>query len=101
MCLIIRIYRCLASNETNTSNFQLLEVVDRGSETQPQVIKYLNKLPQQDKGYWIYSFSLILVLYKINLMVHNIMHHALLKGLAQAKIIKKSVILFWLLNMII
>ena len=28
----------------NMSNFQPLEVVDRGSETQPQVVKNLNKL---------------------------------------------------------
>ena len=32
------------------SNFQPLEVVDRGSETQPQVVENLNKLTQQDKG---------------------------------------------------
>ena len=31
----------------------------------------------------------------------NIRPNAILKGLAQAKIIKKSVILFWLLNMTI
>ena len=31
-------------------NFQPLEVVDRGSETQPQVIENLNKLTLQDKG---------------------------------------------------
>ena len=34
-------------------NFQALEVVDRGSETQPQVLKKLkklDKLPWQDKG---------------------------------------------------
>ena len=30
------------------SNFQALEVVDRASETQPQVLKKLNKLPEQD-----------------------------------------------------
>ena len=48
-------------------NFQLLEVVDRGSETQPQVVENLHRL----------------------------------KGLAQAKIIKKSVILFRVLNMTI
>ena len=28
----------------NTNNFQPLEVVDRGSETQPQVVKNLKKL---------------------------------------------------------
>ena len=27
-----------------------IEVVDRGSETQPQVVKNLNKFTQQDKG---------------------------------------------------
>ena len=31
------------------SNFQPLEVVDRGSETQPQVVENLNKSIQQDK----------------------------------------------------
>ena len=31
------------------SNFQQLEVVDRGSETQPQVVENLNKSPQQAK----------------------------------------------------
>ena len=31
-------------------NFQPLEVVDRGSETQPQVVENLNKLAQQDEG---------------------------------------------------
>ena len=32
------------------SNFQPLEVVDRGSETQPQVVENLKKLAKQDKG---------------------------------------------------
>ena len=32
------------------SNFQPLEVVDRGSETQPQVVANLNKLTEQHKG---------------------------------------------------
>ena len=32
---------------------------------------------------------------------HYIFHYSLLKGHAQVKIIKKSVILFWLLNMTI
>ena len=32
------------------SNFQALEVVDRGSETQPKVLENLNKLTEQDKG---------------------------------------------------
>ena len=33
------------------SNFQPLEVVDRGSETQPQVVENVNKLTQQYKGW--------------------------------------------------
>ena len=33
------------------TNFQPIEVVDRGSETQPQVVGNLNKLIQQDEGY--------------------------------------------------
>ena len=32
------------------SNFQSLEVVDRGSETQSQVVENWNKLTLQDKG---------------------------------------------------
>ena len=32
------------------SNFQPLEVVDRGSETQPQVVEKLNIFTQQAKG---------------------------------------------------
>ena len=32
------------------SNFQPLEVVNRGSETQPQVVENLNKLTEQDEG---------------------------------------------------
>ena len=32
------------------SDFQPLEVVDRGSETQPQVVENLNKCIQEDKG---------------------------------------------------
>ena len=40
------------------SNFQLLEVVNRGSETQAQVAENLNKLTRQDRGFkstfWIY-----------------------------------------------
>ena len=31
------------------SNFQPLEVVDRGSETQSQVVENLNKFTQHDK----------------------------------------------------
>ena len=34
----------------NMSNFHPLEVVDRGSETQPSVVENLNKLFQQNKG---------------------------------------------------
>ena len=44
MYLNITICKCLLSNITNMSNFQSLEVVDRGSETQPQVVENLNKL---------------------------------------------------------
>ena len=36
MCPDIKICKYLCSNLTNMSNFQPLEVVDRGSETQPQ-----------------------------------------------------------------
>ena len=32
------------------SNFQPLEVVDRGSDAQPEVVENLNKYTQQDKG---------------------------------------------------
>ena len=32
------------------SNFQPLEVVDRGGETKPQVVENLNKLTWQAKG---------------------------------------------------
>ena len=32
------------------TNIHVLEVVGRGSETQPQVREYLNKLIQQDEG---------------------------------------------------
>ena len=35
---------------TNMSNFQPLEVVDRRSETQPQVVENSKKLSQQDRG---------------------------------------------------
>ena len=34
-------------------NFQPLEVVDRGSETQPQVVENLNKFTQQEEGYGV------------------------------------------------
>ena len=32
------------------NNFQPLEVVDRGSETQPRVVEHLNKFTYQDMG---------------------------------------------------
>ena len=32
------------------TNFQPFEVVDRGSETQPQVVENLNKFALSDKG---------------------------------------------------
>ena len=32
------------------SDSQSIEVVDRGSETQPQVVEHLNIFTQQDKG---------------------------------------------------
>ena len=32
------------------TNFQPLEVVDRASETQPQVVENINKLTKQEKG---------------------------------------------------
>ena len=41
--LNIKICICLVLNSTNITNFQPLEVVDRGSETQPEVDKNLNK----------------------------------------------------------
>ena len=43
-CLNIKIRKCLVLNSTHMSNFQPLEVVDRGSETQLQVDENLNKL---------------------------------------------------------
>ena len=49
-CLDIKICKGAVSNSTNTGNFQPLGVVDRGSETQPQVVENLNKLTEQDKG---------------------------------------------------
>ena len=42
--LNIKICKCLVSNKTNVGNFQPLEVVYRGSETQLQVGENLNKL---------------------------------------------------------
>ena len=41
---------CWDLNFTNTTNFQSLEVVDRGSETQLQVTENLNFLAQCAKG---------------------------------------------------
>ena len=43
MCLNIRIFKYLCLNQTNMSNFQPLEVVGRGGETQLQVAENLNK----------------------------------------------------------
>ena len=40
------------------SNFQPLEVVSRGSETQPQVVENLTKLAWRDKGYYIIMSSI-------------------------------------------
>ena len=37
-------------DETNVSNFEPLEVVDRGSETQSQMVENLKQFTQQDKG---------------------------------------------------
>ena len=37
VCLNIKIWKWLVSSQTNLSNFHPLEVVDRGSETQPHV----------------------------------------------------------------
>ena len=45
MCLNIKICKYLLSSQINMSNFQPLEVVGRGSETQLQVGENLNKLP--------------------------------------------------------
>ena len=44
MYLNIKICKYLCSNQTNMSNFQPLEVVGRGSETQLQVGENFNKL---------------------------------------------------------
>ena len=41
-CLNIKISKCLVLTDTNMNNIQPLEVVDRGSETQPQVVENLN-----------------------------------------------------------
>ena len=47
--LNIKICKCLVSNLENMSNFQPLEVVDRGSETQPKVAENVNKLNNLNK----------------------------------------------------
>ena len=39
------------------SNFQPLEAVDRGSETQLQVVEKFSKFTQQDKGQHVYRLS--------------------------------------------
>ena len=44
MCLSIKICKFLVSNLIKMSNFHTLEVVDRGSETQPQVCENLNRI---------------------------------------------------------
>ena len=46
-CLNINICKWLDSNY----NFQPLDVVDRGSETQPQVVENLNRFNLQDNGW--------------------------------------------------
>ena len=45
MCLNIKICKYLCSNETDMNNFQPLDVVGCGSETQLQVAENFNKLP--------------------------------------------------------
>ena len=52
VCLNIKICKYLCSNYTNMSNFQPLDVVGRGSETQLQVGENFKKFIQQNKG-WI------------------------------------------------
>ena len=47
--LKIKICKSLVSNLPNMNNFQPLEVVDRGSEKQSQVVKIFKKITQQDK----------------------------------------------------
>ena len=42
--LNIKTCKCLVSNKTNMGNFHALEIVDRGSETQPKEVENLNKL---------------------------------------------------------
>ena len=49
MTVNINICKCLLTNLANMSDFQPLEVVDRGSETQPQVVENLNIMTIRDK----------------------------------------------------
>ena len=44
ICFNVNICKCFFSNQTDMSNFQPLEVVDRGSETQLQVGENLNNI---------------------------------------------------------
>ena len=70
--------------------FQPLEVVSRFRDSQPQVVKNV-----------LYLFNFRPNIYKSGyLNSHFLPKTVTLKGQAQAKIIKKS-ILFWLLNMTI
>ena len=59
------------------SNFQPLEVVGRGSETQLQVSENLNKLTQQDKGSYCEIFIPISALFSYGSLVSssNILVH--------------------------
>ena len=41
------------------SNFQPLEVVGRGSETQLQAAEHLNKITLRDKGQCMYSHNVL------------------------------------------
>ena len=47
------------------SNFQALEVVDRGSETQPQVLENSNKLTLQDNRNIFHNDQLCEFLYNL------------------------------------
>ena len=51
--LNIKICKYFVSNKTSMSNIPPLEVVERGGDTQPQVVEYLNKITQQDKGLYL------------------------------------------------
>ena len=54
-CLNIKICKLIVSIQTHMSNFQPLEVVDRGSEPQPQVVEHLNKFKKiTSAGYYFY-----------------------------------------------